>query len=38
MDIIMCWIIVLLFIGLIVCAVNTEEEYFCGIDDEDEEE
>lgn len=36
MDIIMCWIIVLLFIGLIVCAVNIEEEYFDGFDDEEE--
>ena len=37
MDIIMCWIIVLLFIGLIVCAVNTEEEYFDDVDKDEEE-
>ena len=37
MDIIMCWIIVLLFIGLIVCAVNVEDD-FGGNDDENKEE
>ena len=40
MDImcIMYWIVVLLFIGMIACIMNMGEEYFCGIDDEDEEE